>query len=69
MGELYGEYNALTQEWRDGLASTKPLEDQRTAVSVDRISSKFGHGGGGTRGGELRDQRHRLLPATVPAQG
>jgi dynein heavy chain len=22
MGELYGEFNELTQEWRDGLAST-----------------------------------------------
>ncbi len=22
MGELYGEYNALTSEWKDGLAST-----------------------------------------------
>lgn len=22
MGELYGEFNAMTQEWTDGLAST-----------------------------------------------
>ena len=22
MGELYGEYNQLTQEWRDGIASS-----------------------------------------------
>ena len=22
MGELYGEFNALTQEWTDGIAST-----------------------------------------------
>ena len=36
---------------RDGIASTKPLEDHRSAVAVDRISSKFGHGGGGARGG------------------
>lgn len=39
MGELYGEFNALTQEWHDGLASTimresvsDPTEDQNWTV-------------------------------------
>lgn len=37
MGELYGEINEVTQEWRDGLASTI----MRRAVSDDSPSRKW----------------------------
>ena len=37
MGELYGEVNAMTQEWKDGLASTI----MREAVNDDTITRKW----------------------------
>jgi len=37
MGELYGEFNSLTQEWHDGLASTI----MRRAVADDTVDKKW----------------------------
>jgi dynein heavy chain, axonemal len=37
MGELYGEFNKMTQEWHDGLASTI----MRRAVSDDTLDKKW----------------------------
>lgn len=37
MGELYGEYNLLTNEWKDGLASTLI----RSAVSATTLVRKW----------------------------